>query len=111
MNSTPLKDCSANATDYTNCVTARNATGTFTMYSNVQAAAMTIVCNPPLADGESVDILYAFLSFFISSTTTTQCTVAGVIDLIYILRLVGAEIVEGQPIPLKRVGMISSTDV
>ena len=111
MNSTPLKDCSVNATDYTNCSVARNATGTFTIYSNTLATALTIVCNPPLADGESVDILYAFLSVSIFSTTTTQCTVAGVIDLIYILKLVGAEIVEGQPIPLKRVGMISSTDV
>ena len=111
MRSAPLKDCSVNATDYTNCVTARNATGTFTMYSNTLASAMTIVCNPPLADGESVDILYAFLSFFISSTTTTQCTISGLIDLIYIFKLVGAEVVEGYPIPLKRVGMKSSSYV
>ena len=111
MRSAPLKDCSVNATDYTNCVTARNATGTFTMYSNTLASAMTIVCNPPLADGESVDILYAFLSFPISSTTTTQCTVAGMMDIIAIFKLVGAEIVEGHPIPLKRVGMKSFSDV
>ena len=111
MRSAPLKDCSVNATDYTNCSVARNATGTFTIYSNTLATALTIACVPPLTDGESVDILYAFLSFSIPSTTTTQCTISGLIDLIYIFKLVGAEVVEGYPIPLKRVGMKSSSYV
>ena len=55
----PLKDCSVNDTDYTTCLTAANATMTFTMISNTAASSMFMVCNPPLADGESVDILYS----------------------------------------------------
>ena len=55
----PLKDCSVNATDYTTCLAAANATMTFTMISNTAASSMFMVCNPPLADGESVDILYS----------------------------------------------------
>lgn len=57
--SAPLKDCAVNATGYTNCVTAQNATGTFTMISNAAATSLFMVCNPPLADGESVDLQYA----------------------------------------------------
>lgn len=54
--SAPLKDCAVNATGYTNCVTAQNATGTFTMISNDAATSLFMVRNPPLADGESVDL-------------------------------------------------------
>lgn len=94
--SVSLQDCKVNATDYTSCSTGKDVKGTFTMISNTAAASMSVSCEPPLADGESIDIL----------TTTTQCMIAGMMDLIALLKEAGSEMIKGNTIDLKRVGML-----
>ena len=42
----------------------------------------------------------------ISSTTTTQCMVAGMMDMIGLYKMIGSTVMtEGQPLSMKRVGM------
>ena len=102
-----MKDCAVNATDYTNCQTALPIAMIFTMVSNTAATSSGVVCNPPLADGQSIDILYSFLSTnHFCSTTSTQCMVGGMIDIIGFYRNIGtAAMVPDVPLPLKRVGI------
>ena len=91
----PLKDCVVNATDYTNCQTSLPIAMIFTMVSNTAATSLGVVCDPPLADGQSIDIL----------TTSTHCMVGGMIDIIGFYRNIGtAAMVPDVPLPLKRVG-------